>query len=76
VKVELAAVQQKLAEADRGTALGEVLGSPDPAATFLALGVMQQRAAIAALATVKLFPGTRGSRTFDPDTVQIDWRAG
>lgn len=76
VQAELVAVQQKMAAADRGTALGELLGSAEPAAAFLAAGTMTQRAVIGALATVRLHPGTRHSRVFDPDTVQIDWQTG
>lgn len=73
VKAELVTVQQKMATADRGTALGEFLTCADPAAEFLAAGTMTQRAVIDALATVRLHPGTKYSRVFDPDTVQIDW---
>lgn len=76
VRAELAAVQQKMAVADRGTALGELLGSEDAAAAFLFAGLMTQRAVIAALATVRLHRGTRHSRVFDPATVQVDWVTG
>ena len=76
IHAELAGVQQKMAVADRGTALGEVLGSEDPAAEFLAAGIMRQRVVIGALATVRLHRGKRGSRSFDPQTVEIDWATG
>ncbi len=76
VIAELTAVQRNMADADRGSALGELLGSPDPAAKFLASGTMTQRGIVAALATVRLHPGTRYSKVFDPDTVQIDWLTG
>lgn len=76
VLTELAAVQRSMADADRGSALGELLGSPEPATKFLASGTMTQRGIVSALATVRLHPGTRYSKVFDPDTVQIDWLTG
>ncbi|GAB7068773.1 recombinase family protein [Mycolicibacterium hodleri] len=73
IRAELAAVQQEMADADSGSALGLLLGSKDPASEFLNAGLMTQRAIVDALATVRLHPGTRYSRVFDPDSVQVDW---
>ncbi|MDM2493480.1 recombinase family protein [Mycobacteroides abscessus] len=74
VRAELIAVQQQMAAADKGSALGELLTSPDPAQAFLDAGLMTQRSAIDALAVVRLHRGHRYSRTFDPETVEVDWR--
>ncbi|MCA2356759.1 recombinase family protein [Mycobacterium intracellulare] len=77
-----AKVHAKLAEAERkvaamhpgGSALGDVLASPDPVAAFLSASLMGRRSVIDALCEVRLRRGTRGSKTFDPNTVRIEWR--
>lgn len=58
-----------------GTASATLLAA-DPVAAFEAAPLMIQRAVVDALCTVTLMPGTHGSRTFDPDTVRIEWRQG
>ncbi|CDQ45691.1 recombinase family protein [Mycolicibacterium neoaurum] len=73
IRAELAAAQQKMATSNQGATLAELLGSEDPAAEFLTAGIMRQRVVVDSLATVRLHRGTRGSRVFDPQTVQIDW---
>jgi site-specific DNA recombinase len=75
VRAELGAVERKMAVTDTGAALGGVLNSPDPAEAFLSSGLMTQRAVIDALCVVRLRKGTRHSRTFDPDTVDIKPKA-
>lgn len=72
IKAEMTVVESRLAEHRTGPALGEVLGAPDPAQAFLDATLMGQRAVIDALCTVRLRRGTRGSRTFDSDTVRIE----
>jgi hypothetical protein len=71
VRTELATVKRQMAAHRTGAALGKVLSSPDPAAAFLGAGLMAQRAVVDALCVVRLHKGTRHSRTFDSDTVEI-----
>ncbi len=72
IKAELKVVESQLAAHRAGPALGDVLNSSDPAQAFLDASLMVQRAVIAALCTVRLHRGTRGSRTFDHDTVKVE----
>lgn len=72
IKAELKGVESQLAAHRTGPALGDVLGAPDPAQAFLDSTLMAQRAVIAALCTVRLHKGTRGSRTFDYATVTVE----
>lgn len=53
--------------------LASILASPDPAGEFLAADLSIQRATISGLVAVSLFSAPRGRKTFDPDTVQVDW---
>lgn len=57
-----------------GTTLGGVLTAPDPTAAFLDASLMGRRSVIDALCEVRLMRGTRGSKTFDPNTVRLQWR--
>lgn len=75
VAVELRAAERNLAGHRTGSALGEVLAAPDPVAAFLSAGLMSQRSVIDALCVVRLRRGARGSKTFDPSTVRVEWRA-
>ena len=71
VRAELAAAQRQMAAHTGGAALADVLNSPDPPATFLNAGLMAQRAVVDALSVVRLQKGTKHSRVFDRDTVDI-----
>ena len=72
---ELAGLQGDLAAVQAVGPASAVLTAPDPARAFLDASLATQRAVVDALATVRLARGTRYSRTFDPETVHIDWRA-
>lgn len=74
VRAELTAIERRLAAASTGAALGQLLNSPDPGQAFLDTGLMSQRSTIDALCVVRLHRGTRYSRIFDPETVEIGWR--
>ncbi|SHX04192.1 recombinase [Mycobacteroides abscessus subsp. abscessus] len=74
IVAELEQVQRDIGAADTGAALGEILNSEDPVKAFINAELMTKRSVINAVCTVRLHRGTRGSRTFDPDTVVIDWR--
>lgn len=75
VRAELTTVERRIAATNTGSALGTVLSAPDPGKAFLDATLMQQRAVIDALAVVRLHKGTRYSRTFDPETVELDFEA-
>ncbi|MBB5785980.1 DNA invertase Pin-like site-specific DNA recombinase [Jiangella mangrovi] len=52
-----------------------VLTAPDPAAAFDALtSLMIRRAVVDLFAEFTLHPAPRGRRTFDPESVSIEWR--
>lgn len=71
---ELANAQAALAAAQSSGELSSVLTAPDPAEAFLTAPLATQRAVVDALAEVSLSKGTRYSRTFDPETVDIEWK--
>ena len=71
MRAELAAVERQMAAHSTSAALAEVLNSPDPATAFLNSGLMAQRAVIDALSVVRLHKGTRYSRAFDHNTVDV-----
>lgn len=75
VRTEQRDVERRIAAAGSSSALAEALNAPDPAAAFLASGLMSQRAVIDALCVVRLQQGTRHSRTFEPETVEFRWKA-
>lgn len=56
------------------TAAGVVLAQ-NPVAAFDSAPLMIQRAVVATLLTVRLFPAPRGRRTFDESTVEVVWNA-
>jgi hypothetical protein len=56
------------------TAPGSVLSAKDPVAAFDAAPLAIRQRVTDTLAEVTLLKGTHGSRTFDPDTVRIEWR--
>ena len=74
VQAELDQVDRKLGATLGNTAAASVLVATDPAAAFREAGLMRKRAVLDALVSVKLSRGTRGSRTFNPDTVIIEWK--
>ncbi len=75
VQAELAEVERRIAEASGTSAAAGVLTAADPAQAFREASLMRRRAVVDALVEVTLTKAPRGSRTFDPDTVRISWRA-
>lgn len=73
-EADLTKAQAALAAAQTGTELAPVVAAEDPAQAFLDAPLMTQRAVIDALAVVLLAKGARYVRTFDPETVRIEWR--
>lgn len=74
IKAELTEAERTLSSTRSGSALGAVLDSPDPAAAFRDAPLMSQRSVVDTLCEVRLRKGTRGSKTFRPETVVVEWR--
>lgn len=75
-RAELAAAERRLAKLTTSDALADILTAPSPSDAFRNSTLMSRRAVVDALVTVHLHPGTKYSRTFDPESVQITWRTG
>lgn len=71
---QIAAVEAKLADAGRVDVLGPLINADDIRAAWDTLDVDRQRAVIDTLMTVRLHPPGRGTRTFRPETVEIEWK--
>jgi site-specific DNA recombinase len=73
----LSATEARMAELGRSNAAGSVLGAPDPVAAWHAITdqIDRRQTVLNALMTVTLLPVLSGRRvrTFDPDTVAIEW---
>lgn len=67
--------EDSLASITRTSPASSVIGAPDPAAAYAAADLMTRRAILDLLLVVRLLPGHRYSRTFDPETVHVDWKA-
>lgn len=72
---QLAAVEAQQADAGRVSALGPVVGAEDARAAWQRLDTDRQRAIVDALMVVRILPVGRGTRGFDPTSVELDWRA-
>lgn len=70
----LRAAEDALANLTAGTASSSVIGAPDPVAAYGSADLATRRAVIDTLMVVRLAKGTRYSRTFDPESVRIEWR--
>lgn len=68
---ELQEVENRLARLSASSGPTSVLAAEDRVAQFRSVSLMLRRAVVAALVEVRLYPGTRGRRTFDPATVAI-----
>lgn len=66
--------EDALAGLSRASATSSVIGAPDPAAAYADADLMTRRAVLDLLLVVRLLPGHRYSRTFDPETVAVQWR--
>lgn len=73
---ELRRAQEALAAAQSRSTIAAVTSDPDPAEAFRTAPLATRRDVIDALAVVRLTKGTRYSRRFDPETVQIEWKDG
>ncbi len=67
-------IDQELADARRVSVLQPIFDGDDVATTWHALTMQRKRAIIDLLMTVTIYGPGRGTRTFNPDTVVIEWR--
>jgi site-specific DNA recombinase len=74
LRAELADVERSMAHASRADVLGDLVRAADPGKVWDAIDVDRQRAVVDTLMTVKLLSPGRGARTFDPATVEVEWR--
>jgi site-specific DNA recombinase len=69
----LSELEDQMADAGRTDILGPLVTSDDVRSAWDALSNDRKRPVIGALARVTLHPVGRGVRTFDPETVGIEW---
>lgn len=74
-QARLDAIRREEAKLLASTGPDSVLAAPDPVAAFDAAPLAIRQRVIDSLVKVTLLPGTRGSRTFDPATVDLHWHA-
>jgi site-specific DNA recombinase len=70
----LQAVEERLADAGRVSALGDLVTAGDVQGVWDGLDLDRRRAVIDALMAITLHPPGRGARTFQPRTVEVTWR--
>jgi len=67
-------IEDRIADAGRVDVLGALIGASDVKARWDELTIDRQRTVVDALMTVTLHPVGRGTRTFRPETVGIEWK--
>lgn len=72
LRKRLSAVEADLVDAGRVSVFGPLVGVDDVGAAWADLEADRKRVVIDALMVVRLLPVGRGTRTFDPDTVEIE----
>lgn len=75
ITAELQAVESERVTLLAGTGPAAVLAAQRPAEAFRASSLMVRRTTVDYLMQITLRPAPRGSRTFDPASVEITWRA-
>lgn len=73
-RAELADVEQRQVDAGRASVLAPFLANADPAKVWAGLDTDRRRGVVDTLMTVRLYPIGRGTRTFRPETVGIEWK--
>lgn len=73
MRMRLAAIEAELADAGRVDVLGELVTAEDAQGVWDQYSTARKRAVIGALMRVTLYPPGRGTRTFRPETVGIEW---
>lgn len=72
----LAEIEGRLADAASDSAVAPLLAAGDVRAAWGALDLSRKRAVISALMRVHLLPPGQGRRSFDPDSVRVEWVSG
>ncbi|MGC4109454.1 MAG: recombinase family protein [Nocardioides sp.] len=75
LRSELAKVEAEINDSAHADVLTSIVTAADVTAAWEAADLQQKRAAITVLMTITLLKPEGGTRTFDPETVQIEWRA-
>lgn len=73
IQKRLGAIEADLADAGKVDALGDLIGAADVATVWDGFTIDRKRAVIQTLMRVTLHPPGRGTRTFRPETVGIEW---
>ncbi|WP_158544602.1 recombinase family protein [Blastococcus sp. TBT05-19] len=76
IKTRLTEVENELADAGRVDVLGPLVSSADVQAAWDRMSTARRRAVVDLLMVVRLHPPGRGTRTFRPESVEIEWVAG
>ncbi len=74
IGAQLQAVETQRARLLAGAGPAGILTAPSPADAYRSSSLMIRRTTVEYLAEVTLHPAPRGSRTFDPSSVQIEWK--
>ena len=69
------AAETALAAITAATPAAGVLSAPDPGEAFRSADLIAKRSVVDVLMTVRLHPGHRYSRRFDPSTISVTWKA-
>lgn len=75
LRAKIAEAEGELADSGRVDVLGSLVGAEDMTAAWEALSVSRRRAVIDLLMTVRVHPPGRGTRTFRPESVTIEWKS-
>lgn len=73
LRERLSAIEAQLADAGRVDVLGDIVRATDVAEAWEGLSLARKRAVISTLIRVTLYPPGRGTRTFRPESVGIEW---
>lgn len=75
MRIRLSEVDALLADAGKTDVLGELVAADDVRAIWDSYGIDRKRTVVRALMKVTLHGPGRGTRTFRPETVGIEWIA-
>lgn len=75
VETERERILTQLKEASAESPLADFIGSDDISRTWEALTLGRKREILRLLATITLMPTGRGTRTFRPDSIRLDWNS-
>jgi hypothetical protein len=74
VKAELAEARLAYTRLSTRSSAASTLSAADPVAAFDDAPLMIRRNVVDALSVVKVAPALRGRKTFDPNSVAVEWR--